>query len=373
MIHVVLDTNIYRNNPKRDNLHFKAIEKLSKAGSLCLHIPYVVLREFQTQQRETYSQDLKNAVTGLSGLSKKLLDKDILDKLSAMNDELENESENILSNAESQITNWANNIGAKLHQLCLDQASLALEAYFQGNPPLKSVKNREDIPDSFIVQSIYKLNSETNGIHVVANDKKVRGAFSQEETITTYESLADFIGTDLIQNELKEVDLIDNIGQIVTAIKEFESKSSEIKHFLSSNIGESIIWKTFSNLSIPDDNHEATVISYGEAEDTELDFLEIGYYGNSQFGIPFRLKITVLACYYIFKSDYYCMDPENENVPSVTDHNDHYFQAQQEFELCVSGLVSVTVDKNNIDLDDFSNSIVEDGFGIDEIVKIELC
>lgn len=76
MIHVVLDTNIYRDNPRRDNLHFKALEKLSKAGVIRLHIPYVVMREFQTQQREIYSKDLAKTTSGLHSLSKKQLDTD---------------------------------------------------------------------------------------------------------------------------------------------------------------------------------------------------------------------------------------------------------------------------------------------------------
>ncbi|QMV13952.1 PIN domain-containing protein [Vibrio spartinae] len=373
MIHIVLDTNIYRNNPARDNLHFKALEKLSKAGLLCLHVPYVVLREFQTQQRDIYSKDLVKAISGLTGLSRKLLDEDILERLVSAKAELEGESENILSNAEDQITNWCDRIGAKLHPLCLDQASLALEAYFQGKPPLKSVKNREDIPDSFIVQSILKLHDDHNPIHVVAGDNKVREAFADEKTINTYESLSDFIEIDLIQDELKEVDLIDSIGTLVAAIQEFEDESSEIKCFLSNNIGESIVWKTFSDPSIPDDNHKATINSYDEAEDIELDFSEAGYYGNGQFGIPFKLRIVVLAHYYIFKSDYYCMDPEREHVPSVSDHNDHYFEAEEEFELCVSGLVSITIDRDNIDMDELSESIVEDSFKIDEVSDIELC
>lgn len=373
MIHIVLDTNIYRNNPARDNLHFRALEKLSKAGLLCLHVPYVVLREFQTQQRDIYYKDLGKAVSGLAGLSRRLLDEDILERLASAKAELEGESENILSNAESQITKWADSIGAKVHPLCLDQASLALEAYFQGKPPLKSVKNREDIPDSFIVQSILKLREDHNPIHVVAGDKKVEEAFVDEESINTYGSLSDFIESDLIQNELKEVDLIDNIGLLVAAVQQFETESSEIQYFLSSNIGESIVWKTFSDPSIPDDNHEATINCYGEAEDIELDFSEAGYYGNGQFGIPFSLRVTVLANYYIFKSDYYCMDPEREHVPSVSDHNDHYFEAEEEFELCVSGLVSITIDRNNINMDEISESIVEDGFKIDEVTDIELC
>lgn len=367
-----MDTNIYRDNPSRDNLHFKALEKLSKAGVIRLHIPYVVMREFQTQQREIYSKDLAKATSGLLSLSKKQLDTDILDKLKALKNELDNESENILSNAENQITQWANNIGANLNPLCIDQANAALEAYFQGKPPLKSIKVREDIPDSFIVQSIYKLNTENSGIHVVTGDVKVRDAFSEEENISAYNRLTDFIESDLIQDKLKDIDFISNIGPIVDAIQKYEHEEAEMLSFISNNIGEKIARKTFSDYSIPDDNHEASINSYGEAENIELDFSKIAYYGNGQFGIPFSLKIIVLANYYIFKPDYYCMDHEREHVPLVADHNDHYYEAEDEFGLNVHGLVSITVDRDNINLDEFSQSIVGDGIEIDEIMDIEL-
>lgn len=353
-------------------MHFKALEKLSKASVLRLYIPYVVMREFQTQQRERYSKDLLKAVSGLSGLCRKQLDKDILDKLNALKSLLDTESENILSNAENQISNWAANIGANLYPLSIEQANAALEAYFQGNPPLKSVKKREDIPDSFIVQSIHELNSKENCIHVVAGDGKVRAAFSDEENICTYKSLADFIETEPIQNELKEIDLIDNIDRIVESMQQYENEKSEIQKFVSDNIGESIVWGVFTDPSIPDDNNEATINDYDEAEEINLNFTKIKYYGNGQFGIPFSLKIVVGAIYYIFKSDYYGMGAGREHVPSVTDHNDHYFEAEDEFELVVHGLVSITVNRDNINLDNFSESIVEDGFKIDEITDIEL-
>ena len=105
MIHLVLDTTVYRSNPSMDNLHFKAIEKLALAGELKLHIPYVVLREFQTQQREHYSKDLAKAISGLSGLTKKSLDKAIASKVAALKDDLETDSPSILSSAEDQIFN----------------------------------------------------------------------------------------------------------------------------------------------------------------------------------------------------------------------------------------------------------------------------
>ena len=120
MIHVVLDTNIYRKNPSRNNLHFKAIEKLSKAKVIRIHLPYVVMREFQTQQRDIYSKALTKAKSGLSGLSRRQLSADIVNKLKTLEKQLNKESENILADAEKQITNWANNIGATLYRMALN-------------------------------------------------------------------------------------------------------------------------------------------------------------------------------------------------------------------------------------------------------------
>jgi len=365
LYHVVLDTNIYRQNPSRDNLHFKALERLSKGKIIKLHIPYIVMREFQTQQREIYSKDLDKAISGVSGLARKQLDVALLDDLKDIKEKLENDSESILDGAESQFTDWAKDIGAEIYPLCIEQTNEALEAYFQGKPPLKSVKNRNDIPDSFIVQSINKLRSEVGEVHAVAEDGKLRDAFVDDDKIATYESLSDFIESEPIQDELKDLDLIDNIGQIVDI--------SEIMNFIANNVGESIVWKAFTDPSIPDDNNEATINSYGEAEDVELYFKDIAYYGNGQFGIPFDLKMLVLADYYIFKSDYYCMDPEREHVPHVSDHNKHYFEAEEEFELCITGLVSIEIDRDNINLEDMSDCINEEDFVIDEITDMQLC
>lgn len=372
MIHVVLDTNVYRSNPSMDNLHFHAIEKLALAGELKLHIPYVVLREFQTQQREHYSKDLAKAISGLSGLTKKSLDNAIASKLVTLKNDLENDSPGILSSAEDQIVQWAKNIGAELLPLSLDQTKEALEAYFQGKPPLKSIKNREDIPDSFIFQSILELNSAYKEVHFVTGDSKILEA-AKTAKMLVHDSLATFVESQLIQDKLKDIDLIENIGPIVDALEAHEEQEGEIHSFLSRCIGEEIMWGKISDPSIPDDNHEATINSYYDPENIELDFPHARYYGNGQFGIPFTLENTVIAFYYIFKSDYYCLDPDRENVPSISEHNDHYFEAEEEFNVKVTGLISITLDRDKIDVDEISECIVDGSINIDEVSEIELC
>lgn len=343
------------------------------AEELKLHIPYVVLREFQTQQRELYSKDLNKVISGILGLTKKKLSVNMSEMVLNIKGELEKDADNILSDAEDQIVIWAKKIGAVSYPLCIDQAQLALEAYFKGLPPLKSIKNREDIPDSFIVQSIHKLSEETKVIHVVANDIKVRESFVDDSNFITYESLPDFINSQLIQDKLKDFDVIENIGPILDALKIHENHDKDIDIFLSQNIGESVMYKTIADSSIPDDNNEATINSYGESKDIEIDFDAAKYYGNGLLGLPFQLTMSVYAYYYIFKPDYYSMDSDNQHVPSVADHNDHYFQAEDELEVNIYGLLSLTLNRDKINPQNISECIVEESLEIDEITEIELC
>ena len=370
MIHIILDTSIYRNNPSRDNLSFKAIEKLLDAKWATLHIPYVVEREFQTQQRKIYENDLKKVVSGLSGLARKQLSPDISIKIESLKKEIDNESENILSDAEYQFVKWAEDIGANRFALCLEQATVALEAYFQGKPPLKMVKNREDIPDSLIVQAIKKIHSTNTDTHVVAEDKKIREAFSNIDSIFTYRSLAEFVESEIVQNELKDLDFLDNLKEIGEAIKGFEKEYHEISETISDEIGEKLVGTTIHDSSIPDDNNEAVITTYYTPERIELDFENLAYYGNGHIGIPFSLYIEVDAFFYIFKSEYFSMDLSIEHRPSVTDHNDHYFEAEDNFELLVEAVFSLKIDRENINLDKISESIFSYSLSVDDIENI---
>jgi hypothetical protein len=162
-----------------------------------------------------------------------------------------------------------------------------------------------------------------------------------------------------------------HFGLIADGLQEYENSTKKLSNFLFENIGYKIIGEVFSDSSIPDDNNEATIQSHYEPNNIQLDFSDVTYYGNGQCGVWFSLEITVIAYYYLFKQDYYCIDEDKQ--PSVTDHNDHYYEAEEEFNLNINGLISVTINISDIDLGDFSKSIVTDSIKIDEVTSIELC
>jgi hypothetical protein len=89
MLDILIDTNIYRKDPNQTGLPFKAIERLCKAGALRLHIPYIVLREFQTQQLEQYRKEMQAAFKGISTVLDRRLSGEVKSQLAGIKAALE--------------------------------------------------------------------------------------------------------------------------------------------------------------------------------------------------------------------------------------------------------------------------------------------
>ncbi len=368
MINLVIDTNIYRKNPKLDNSDFSVVKKLSDAHYLKVQVPYIVQREFQTQQREQCKKDLDKSLSGINALLRRPLTSDKLDELKAIKQAVETTYDDTLEAAENYFNDWLNSIGGNVVALCEEQALNAMEAYFKGESPLTNLKNREDIPDSFIVQSINKIANQSQKVVVIAEDTKVKNSFSENEKVDCYAQLSDYIKTPPVQDKLKDIDLISDLPAIFKAIHDFEENEGDLKSGISWGIGDYIIGSVIIDGTIPDDNNEATISSFGEVDSIELDLDNLLYYGSGSVGVPFELEIDVYAYYYIFKADYYGM----EFPPSVSDHNDHYFEAEDEFRVTVQGIATVKFDRDNLDFDDFSNSLDLDSLKIDSVESIDL-
>ncbi len=368
MIHVVLDTNIYRHNPARDNLGFRALGKMAKAGLLKLHIPYIIEREFQTQQRKNYSDDLNQVVTGLNGLTRKQLSPTIAARISSLKEELERDSEVILADSENQFTNWAEDIGANRYSLSLEQAQEAFEAYFQGKPPFKQPKIRDDIPDAFIVQAVKSLLQINGKLHFIVGDKKVGEAFESNDSIIVYKKLDEFIETELVQNELKEVDMLENLEAIKQMIQDYELNEQGINEHIIKKVGDQLEGVDIYSDEAPAFDNKMTIYGWWEPDNVELDFSELTYYGNGYFGIPFMVKMKVSVTFYIYKSDYIGMSESSK----VFDWNDHYFQDETDIDIIVNGMASVVIDRDKIVVGNLENSIMKEYTMIDEISTIEL-
>ncbi len=367
---VLIDTNIYRKCPARNDLPFKALERLCKAGVVTLYLPYVVEREVQTQQIEVYKKELAGAISGIDGLLKKVLSTAHKTKARAIKDELCALQQPILAEVEADLPTWVESIGGKRLPVTAQDAQSAMEAYFLGMPPLTQPKDRKDIPDAFIFQNIRQLAITDVPLSVIAEDGKVFNASEALDGVKAYKSLAAFIELPEIQDEILELDVIANLPALRVAFKSEEDESREVSYLLDNDIGKMLCGRMVYSRSIPDDNNEGMITSYGEPTELSLDYDDLHYFGNGEFGLPFEFDMTVLITYYIFKSDFYLMD--EDKMPSVSDHNDHYFEAESEIDIHVEGLVKLKIDPAL--LKEISAEVIEENLeaSIDSIEKVSV-
>jgi hypothetical protein len=338
---VVIDTNIYRKNPSRTDLAFQALERLCKHKIVKLHLPYVVEREFQTQQVDTYNKELKAAISALDAIMRKGLSSDVNIRVKAIREGLDAEVKHVVTDVESALPNWAKSIGATRHPITESQAVAAMESYFQGRPPLKQPKTREDIPDSFIFQTILELSKTSSNLNVIAEDGKVAEASEGIAGVKSHRSLSSFIESKEIQAEILELDVIENLPAIQKLLLELEFDSRALSAIIQDKAASKLYGEVVHSRSIPDDNHEGTITMYGEPDDIEPDFDDISYFGSGEFGIPFTFTSQVYITYYIFKADFYSID--ESKMPSISDHNDHYYEAEQEVYISASGLLKISI------------------------------
>lgn len=246
----------------------------------------------------------------------------------------------VLAAVEAELPEWADSIGSVRHSITEAAAQAAMEAYFCGHPPLTNPKIRDDIPDAFIFQTIKDIAPLGPTLIVVSEDEKMAKAAETLPSVVVHRSLVSMIESGPIQTEILELDVIENITNTAKVLRDYEAEYTEFRSHVTHQGGEKIVWETVHSSQIPDDNHEATISSYGDPEDVEVDFDGLSYFGSGQFGLPFEFRCTVEVTYYIFKSDYYCLD--ETDMPSVTDHNDHYFEAEDERVVHVSGTLRLS-------------------------------
>ncbi|MDC5079544.1 PIN domain-containing protein, partial [Acinetobacter baumannii] len=209
MIHVALDTSGIGKNRNQKNASYKALKRLVEANQLTIHIPYVVKRELETQELAYYLNEYRAVKDNLRKFLKVPKSKEIHEITLSINEQIENAEQKILEDAQIFSRSWLDGLHSQIQELDVSQTIQALEAYFNGLAPLTTIKNREDIPDSFICRGIERIKSNLESLTIIANDKKIIKSFENSINYKIFKNIDDFIASPKIQEKLKGLDIIE--------------------------------------------------------------------------------------------------------------------------------------------------------------------
>ena len=154
MLHVVLDTTAYKQDPQRKKAGFQALGQLCQQGAIVLHIPSIVRREFISHIGHDLENVLEETVQSVRRVQRIDNPADSKARAEHVASELSQLVGTPTRDVENRFDQWARDIGAVLHDVSADCLNEVLKQYFAGQGPFKKVKNREDFPDAFIWHTV---------------------------------------------------------------------------------------------------------------------------------------------------------------------------------------------------------------------------
>jgi hypothetical protein len=366
MIHIVLDTNIYWKSPRLDSPEFKALSFMVKKGCVCLHVPYIVEKEFLTyleiEQRKKIVSAIKSISSALNyeGTGEKTND------LSVILEKLKADEKDIVTERSASFIDWLNLNSAGRHPLTLKQSEGALEAYFNGSPPLKEPKTRKHIPDSFIYQKIMELKSNFgNDLTVVINDGDLRSA-CENAGILCFDELSKFLKSENAQECLKQPIIDVNKQQVLEyTLKLANSKINTITDAIE-NLLLSGDYRMIHGDKIPGENREIYVSSVDRPHSVCLE--EVVYFSGGLFVIYFSAQVELIYEYPVFRSESYHLD---SNKFYITPLNDHYVDVETTDEFSFCGRVEIEFGEdivNSGSTEELLESMINPKILVDELV-----
>lgn len=388
MIHIAIDTSSIENNKSVNDANYKALQRLVNSNEITIHIPYIVKKEIESQEKEYYLTKYKQLQKSLRQFNRVQKPPEIYKKFNEIKNEVDQIEDTILSDAERFSNSWVNGLNSKIWELNTAQSISAWDAYFNGTAPLTLKKVRDDIPDSFICSAIKEIKDAVTNLIVLANDIKVYDTFKDMPNVEVHKTIRDFINSKKTQEILEDLDTItgknivqSKLANLVDFIKKYEATTSLMEYFLQSKVGEEIVDSNIYDIPLSnDEDGEASITSYNDGENVKIDLDNPIHYGDNQIGYNFELEVEVLVDYFVNKSDYYSELYTGKHLASnisVEDWNDYVLHAESDIIIKVTGTVSITIDTTNVDfseiakcdpdeLDDYLHDLYSES-----IVKIE--
>ena len=118
------------------------------------------------------------------------------------------------SGAKDEFEGWLKDLNAAESAMTIEDTQVAFDAYFEGKPPFKKIKSREDIPDAFIWQAVKRLAKTYKELHFIVADKTLRAAAEALDGITAYATLDEFVQTEECQAALEEISTAEKRARI---------------------------------------------------------------------------------------------------------------------------------------------------------------
>jgi len=323
MIHLVLDTSIYRKSPRLDSREFSVLSEMINAGHVILHVPHVVERECTSELELGQREKLNEAMVRLT---KAVAFEPLGPKskqLSEFLQKLRKDTDSLVSERAAAFSYWLDKHKAMRHPIKLDQTQRALEAYFSGTPPLKQPKSRKDIPDAFIFHQILDLKKcHQSELHVVVEDGALRSA-CENAHICCWSTLLEFITNPVVQEFYAERMIERHKPEVLAHVQNIaESRRSSI----AASLEKALLSDQYTLIcgdSLPGESGEIYLSGIDTPHSVTIEDVE--YIGSILFLATVHAQVALM---YEFSMDVFDALELDSDKYSTSPLNNHYVEVE---------------------------------------------
>jgi hypothetical protein len=376
MLSIAIDTSIYTADAKRRRPAFRALTRLLKSDLASLAVPFFVKREFVTKQ-QTIIGDAIKAIASAAGT---ILDNTNNAEMRAYATQVHDHAKQLHASfsplIESEFDDWITEVNAEEYPISLEQAEAVVDDYFSGAAPFKSLKHRNDIPDSFIWRALMDVVRDSGQVHFVTNDGALFSAAEAIPQITPYRSLDEFLQTKECQAAIRSLwskTLEENIERAQTHLAAHEGDFVErITDLLP---GEMVAKHIYDEL-LPTHDHEATIYNLNHINSINISFDDGTYSGATSIGLFFTLNVYCTLEYAVEKIEYHMLPQDDKKHLKVEDRNEYYYGIEDHRTLDARGVLTLKLPDSRLgDIalsdNDIENLITNADYSI-EVYEIEI-
>src|SRR5437870_2296826 len=140
MIHVLLDTSIYRSDPARRRAGFQTLTALCAGREITLHVPSIVRREFISHFANKGEALLAETLAKVKKLSKAAGSDETRETVRNAVTALEGLNGKYAAFIDSSFDYWLNQVYSEVHEVRPECINDVLDNYFSGDAPFKQIK-----------------------------------------------------------------------------------------------------------------------------------------------------------------------------------------------------------------------------------------
>ncbi len=368
---VTMDTNILRDDPYFQKADMDTFIKICNKGKIQLSISEIVVKEYKSQQLEEICKKFDEITQRLETKKDKTKNIDENKLLKITIDEIISAKNNYIGSIEKRFSAFVEKTNSIISPISENHGKKVMDDYFEGKPPFKTIKNRKDIPDSFIYHFINDqiIKNDFSKYCFITNDQELYNCVEADKKANVYHGIEEFVSENFIQKHIDEINIKmkEDVKQFVR--DNIEKHQNQLHELLNKELEKELPYKEIIDESIKDDNCTGHISMHYGSDNMDFNYNTINFINDEMMTLDFSCEVEAGLEYYIFKQDYYCLDFEEQKRISISDHNKHYFEAEEVVQLSLSGKIAIKLDDYS-EIEDITKTLDNYELFLDNIESI---